>query len=520
VVLLLILVAVVLRAGGGVQLEPGSALVLDLSGEYVEEPKRPALANLFRRPVKPLVSLLSELAKVERDPRITSVILRIGDLKVGWGKAQEIRSAVEQLRHAGRRVVAYVEIEQYGSNVEYYVASAAEEIYLAPATRSPFAGLAAEYLFFGGLFEKLGVDVEYERIGRYKSAVESFGERAMSEPSREMANSLLDSIESQFVSAIAQGRGLTPTRVREIIDEAPATAAELEASGLVDGVSYFDELVTSLGDPPLVEDEDWARVDAESLGFSPEATLALVYGTGPVVVGEGATNRSGDPVLASRTVSEALRDAADDSEIDGIVFRVDSPGGSALASDLVWHAVEHAQEAGKPVIVSFSDVAASAPTWPPRAATTWRPAPMSSWPTPPPSPDPSESSCSDPCSADSSTSSTSESRRSPAASTPISTSRPAPSPQLLASGSARTSRRSTNSSWHASPTDARSAATRSTRWPAVGSGPGSRRSSAGSSTPSVACGSPPSRPGRLSGSIRTRTSRWSPTLSRRPSPSS
>jgi protease-4 len=359
VVVLLLFGVLVLRAGSGPDVQPGSALVMDIAGEYVEEPQRPAIANLFRRPVKPLVSLLSELAKVERDPRITHVIMRIGDLQVGWGKAQEIRSAFEQLRASGRRVIAYLEIEKYGSNAEYYVASAAEEIHLAPATRSPFAGLAAEYLFFGGLFEKLGVEVEYERIGRYKSAVESLAERSMSDPSREMANSLLDSIETQFVSAIAQGRGLTPTRVREIIDEAPATADELVASGLVDGVSYFDELVQSLGEPPLVKDSDWARVDAGKLGFSPEATLALVYGSGPVVIGEGATDRSGDPVLASRTVAEALADAADDPEIDGIVFRVDSPGGSALASDLVWHAVERAQESGKPVIVSLSDVAAS-----------------------------------------------------------------------------------------------------------------------------------------------------------------
>lgn len=359
VVVLLLLAMLLLRVETGVDLKPGTALVMDLSGAYVDEAERPVLARLFRRPVKPLVSLLSELAKVERDPRITQVILRIGDLQVGWGKAQEMRAAVQQLRESGRRVIAYLEIEQYGSNVEYYVASAAQEIQLAPATRSPFAGLAAEYLFFGGLFEKLGIDVEYERIGRYKSAVESLAERSMSEPNREMANSLLDSIESQFVSAIAQGRGLTPTQVREIIDEAPATADELVASGLVDGVSYFDELLASLGDPPVVEDSDWARVDPADLGFSPEATLALVYGSGPVVVGEGSTDRSGNSVLASRTVADALRDAADDTDVDGIVFRVDSPGGSALASDLVWHAVEHARDSGKPVIVSFSDVAAS-----------------------------------------------------------------------------------------------------------------------------------------------------------------
>lgn len=359
VVLVLVLVVLLVRAGSQVEISPGSVLVMEISGEYVEEPQRPALAALLHRPAKPLVSLLSELAKVERDPRITHVILRFGDLRVGWGKAQEIRAALERLREEGRRVIAYLEIEQYGSNVEYYVASAADEIHLAPATRSPFAGLAAEYLFFGGLFEKLGVELEYERIGRYKSAAEALAERSMSEPNREMANSLLDSIEAQFVTAIAQGRGLTPTRVREIIDEAPATGDELVAAGLADGLSFFEDLLLSLGEPPVVEEEDWARVDASSLGFDPEATLALVYGSGPVVVGEGLTDRSGDPVLASRTVSEALREAADDPEIDGIVFRVDSPGGSALASDLVWRAVVDARQSGKPIIVSFSDVAAS-----------------------------------------------------------------------------------------------------------------------------------------------------------------
>ncbi len=128
VVLLLVFAVLMLRAGSGPDLQPGSALVMDVAGEYVEAPQRPAIANLFRRPVKPLVSLLSELAKVERDPRITHVIMRLGDLQVGWGKAQEIRSAFEQLRHSGRRVIAYMEIEKYGSNVEYYVATAAEEI--------------------------------------------------------------------------------------------------------------------------------------------------------------------------------------------------------------------------------------------------------------------------------------------------------------------------------------------------------------------------------------------------------
>jgi protease-4 len=360
VVLLLVLFGwLLLRGRAGVAIEPGSALVVELSGEYVEAPELPLLARLLGARGVPLVSLLSELAKAERDPRVARLVVRLSDLELGWAKAQEVRAALARLREKGRRVIAHLELESYGANLEYYVASAADEVYLAPATRSPFAGLAAEYLFLGGLFERIGVEIEYERVGRYKSAAETLAERRMSEPHREMANSLLDSIEAQFVAAIAEGRGLTPTRVREVIDLAPATAEEIAAAGLADGVLFYDELLEKLGDPPLVEWEDWARVPPESLGFRPEATLALVYGAGPVVTGESDGTRRGEAVLASRTVSEALVSAAEDPEIDGILFRIDSPGGSALASDLIWHATRRVRESGKPLVVTFSDVAAS-----------------------------------------------------------------------------------------------------------------------------------------------------------------
>jgi protease-4 len=181
----------------------------------------------------------------------------------------------------------------------------------------------------------------------------------MSEPHREMAEAILDSIESQFVAAVAEARRLSASEVRAIIDRAPTSAQEIAAAGLADGVAHYDELVEKLGKPPLVKGEDYAGVDPGSLGFDPQATLALVYGSGAVVEGEGSITRTGEPVLASRTVAEALLDAAEDPDIDGILFRIDSPGGSVLAADHVWRAARKAREGGKPLIVSFSDVAAS-----------------------------------------------------------------------------------------------------------------------------------------------------------------
>jgi protease-4 len=355
---LLVALAAALLWRGGASVEDGSWLVVDLEGEYVEADPSP-LQRLFGRRARTLASQLSELGKAERDERLAGVLVRVRSLEVGWGKAQDLRAALLRLREKGKRTVAYLELEKYGANVEYYVASAADEVYVAPATRTPFVGLAAEHLFLGGLFEKLGVELEYERVGKYKSAVEGLAAQEMSEANREMSEAILDSIQSQFLGDIGASRGMTPEQVSATVDRAPSSPKELENEKLIDGALFFDEIVEKVDHPPLVEDEDYARVDASEVGFAPQATFALIYGAGSVVVGEGRVGRGGGPVMASTTVAEAFEQAAESPEVRAIVFRIDSPGGSALASDLIWRAVRKARAKGKPVIASFSDVAAS-----------------------------------------------------------------------------------------------------------------------------------------------------------------
>jgi len=343
----------------GVQVEPGSVLVEVLEGQYVDSAEPPLLARLAGGDSRTLGSLLSDLEKAERDDRLAAVVLRVRSLDIGWGKAQEIRDAIARLNAAGRRTIAYLEIESFGGNLEYYVASAAQELYVAPATSAPLVGLAGEYLFFGGLFEKLGIDLEVERVGRYKSAAETIAGREMSAAHREMQEALLDSIDAQFVAGIAAGRRLSEEAVRKAIDAAPAGADELGALGLVDGARSFDQVVRLAGEGPIVEGDTYRGVDPASVGIEPVATFALVYGSGNVVVGEGVQTPTGSAVLASDTVAQALEDAAEDPDVAAIVFRIDSPGGSALASDIVWRAVQKARESGKPLVASFSDVAAS-----------------------------------------------------------------------------------------------------------------------------------------------------------------
>jgi protease-4 len=178
----------------------------------------------------------------------------------------------------------------------------------------------------------------------------------MSESSREMAESLLDSTFDLFVDGIAAGRGLDRSAVLEAIDRGPMMPAELEANELVDGTLHLDELLDSL-EGEILEPADYAGVSPSDVGFDPIAEVALIYASGNVV--SGRDNGRGGPVMAAQTLSEAILDAAEDPAIDALILRIDSPGGSALASEQIWRAIQQARSNGKPIIASFSDLAAS-----------------------------------------------------------------------------------------------------------------------------------------------------------------
>lgn len=347
-----------LRGAQPPDIAAGSVLVLEIEGSYVEAPRASLAARLFGEDHRPFLGLLSQLALARRDDRLSNVVLVIRPLEIGWGKAGELRDAIGRLRDAGRHTTAYLDLASFSASREYYVASAADEIYVVPGGNVPVIGLAAEYFFLGGLWQKLGVGFEVAKAGRYKSAVESYAGTGMSEASKEMANSLLDSTHDAFVEAIAQGRGLSPEAVRAAIDAGPMLPKELLAQALIDGVEHLDMLLDRIGGE-VVRAETWARVGPEDVGFDAKAQFALVYGSGTVVQGHAGRSAGGRRVFASQTVSEALHDAAEDDSIDAIILRIDSPGGSALASEEIWRALQEAREHDKPIIASFSDVAAS-----------------------------------------------------------------------------------------------------------------------------------------------------------------
>jgi protease-4 len=344
------------RGGAEPDVAQGSVLVIELSGRYVDGPV-PIFSRLRGEAVQSLLGLTSELRKAARDSRLDAVVLRVRALEVGWAQAEEIRQAVRGVSAKGRRTIAVLEVEGFG-NAPYYVASAADRVVATPGGNAPFLGLAAEYLFLGGLFEKLGVEVEYERVGEYKSAVESYAETKMSDANRAQTNALVDSIEARFVREIAAARRRSEEQVRLAIDSAPSAPEAMLEHGLVDEVATFDAALAALGEHPRVEVDVYSQVSPASVGFEPAATFAIVNGVGAVVVGDGAFSGA-TPVMASDTVAEALRDAAKDPEVKAIVLRIDSPGGSPLASDLIWQTIREVRKQGKPVVASLSDLAAS-----------------------------------------------------------------------------------------------------------------------------------------------------------------
>lgn len=340
------------------EIPTGSYLVVELAGEIPERGPSHIVARLMGRGGS-LVDHTTALRKARSDGRIAGVLVRIGSMSAGWAQTQEIRSALALVKAQGKKVVAELEIELAKANKELYLATVADKVYVAPAAGPIVAGLAAKYVFFGGLWPKLGVRMEVEKIRDYKTAGDEIAGESMSEAHREMADWLIDDIHGHLVRTIAEARGLTVTEVNAVIDRAPSLPEELVEAGLVDGVKSFDDVLLEIGggEKPVetVTMVDYSNVAPRSLGLGGGPKIAVVHAAGPVELG---TPAPGSTSVGSRPIASALDQAAADPDIAAIVVRVSSPGGSPEASDEIWLAVRRAAKK-KPVVASLGDIAAS-----------------------------------------------------------------------------------------------------------------------------------------------------------------
>ncbi|MFI7226909.1 signal peptide peptidase SppA [Nonomuraea angiospora] len=342
-------------------------LELDLTEGLTEGPPADPLAAVLSMRKTRLSDVLSGLKRARQDSRVKALVVKIGGNPLGLAMVQELRQAVIRFRASGKLTVAFSETfgEFGGGTVPYYLATAFERVYLQPSGDVGLTGVALEQRFLKGALTKLGVGYEAGQRHEYKTAVNTFTQDHMTEPHRESMGRIVESVTESLSAGIADGRRLDPGKVRELIDRGPFTASEALEAGLVDGLAYRDEVYEQVkqaagDDSHLLYVSRYARGAAVRKLPHPTADgIALIHGTGMIRTGRsGRSPLGGGGAMGSDTISAAFRAARRDEHVKAVVFRVDSPGGSYVASDTVWREVTLTRKV-KPVIVSMGDLAAS-----------------------------------------------------------------------------------------------------------------------------------------------------------------
>jgi len=293
------------------------------------------------------------------------LLAHVGDDELGLAKIQELRDAIAGFRAKGKTALAFADsFGEFGPGTRpYYLATAFDEIWLQPMGNVGLTGLYTEVPFFKGTLDLLGVAPQFDHREEFKTAMNSLTETKMTLPHREEVDALLASISGQVIHGIAEGRKLPEAEIREAIDHGPLLADEAREAKLVDRLGYRDEVIAAA--------HSRAGAGAELIGVTTYleragrphregATIALIYGTGLIQRAASAANPlTGSNVMAANEIGRAFRAAGRDPAVRAIIFRIDSPGGSVVASESIWREVVHARERGKPVIVSMGDVAGS-----------------------------------------------------------------------------------------------------------------------------------------------------------------
>src|ERR1700691_5947559 len=346
-------------------------LELDLTEGVPEGPATDPLSAVMSIRKIRLPEILDGLRRASQDDRVRVLVAKVGGGRIGLARMQEIREAIAEFRASGKLTVAWAESfgEFTHGNLPYYLATAFDRIYLQPSGTLGLTGVAVEQLFLHDALAKAGIDFQSAKRYEYKSAADNLTERGFTGPAREAAERLVVSVAEQFSTAIAERRGKTVAEARALLDRGPFLAEEALTEGLVDALGYRDEVDADVrkeaGQEAILQYV--ARYQrghmlaqrVRSLPNSRDRFVAVIYASGPIR--QGRSNRSpvGDGAMGSDTVTAALRAVTADDRARAVLLRVNSPGGSAIASDAIWREVVRTRNAGKPVVVSMGDVAAS-----------------------------------------------------------------------------------------------------------------------------------------------------------------
>lgn len=371
----LAILGVVLSIGAGLAIVQATSMPASLPGTIVlstnlgrglgDGPSQGPVSDLVFGGKQTMRDFLDVLERAGDDPRVKGIYTRLGDDSLSLGDVQQVRDAIHEFRKKGKFAIAFAEsFGEFGPGTRpYYLATAFDEIWLQPLGSVGLVGLQSETPFFRGALDKLGVTPSFEHREEYKTAMNGFTETAMTAPQREEIEDLLSSMSGQIAKGIATDRNLPPDQVTALIDRGPFLAAEAKDAHLIDRVGYADEAVARARDragsgAELIMTSDYLSRAGHPHTSGP--TIALIYGTGLITQGGGGTSGLlGSSEMSAAAVGRAFRAAFRDPDVRAILFRINSPGGSAVASETIWREVVRARERGKPVIVSMGNVAGS-----------------------------------------------------------------------------------------------------------------------------------------------------------------
>lgn len=345
---------------------PSSAtLVLRPGGDLPEVEPDDVVGQVFGRDVSTVRGFVEALRRASRDDRVRAVLLMPSTLNVPyWGKVQEMRDAIVAFRKSGKHVTAFLE---FGGDREYYLASAADRVFLMPTSSLDLTGVASYEMFLRGTLDKIGAYPDFVHIGDYKTAPNQLTQKGFTPAHREMAQSLNRDMYDQLVAGIADARKKSEDEVRALLDKGPFVAKEALDAGLVDDLAYEDELddrVPELGDGKAtrrMEGGDYQRTRLQSVGLRTRSRIAVLYVVGTIVSGRSGFDGVNGSVVGSETIIDQIRKIRDDASIKAIVLRIDSPGGSSVASDVIWRELKITRDENpkRPIVTSMSDLAAS-----------------------------------------------------------------------------------------------------------------------------------------------------------------